>query len=277
MRDLQRIGVRLLLLLLCLALGGLPGASASGRAGEPGQADEKAESAEQAKRLLLEAIKARGGDRYLGYKTLFATGQFTPFQRGVSTIPTAFEDTIVYPDKERVEFGRGKKKDRRIQVNVGGTGWVYDGDAETLKDQTEEQTREFLDNLQYDLDHVLREGWKASGARVRYAGREELRPGERAEVVEIELAPERKVHLWLDRNTHLPLSLIYEKVGDQGLTKNEYRYFQYVSYDGVKFPNIVDFYRDGVQVFRVNYQSIKLDVPVAEAIFAKPASVKAIK
>ena len=54
--------------------------------------------------------------------------------RGVSTFPTAFEDTMVYPDKERVEFGGGKKKNRRIQVNVGDTGWIYSGDNETLKE-----------------------------------------------------------------------------------------------------------------------------------------------
>jgi hypothetical protein len=55
------------------------------------------------------------------------------------------------------------------------------------------------------------------------------------------------------------------------------RFFQYVVYDGVKFPNIVDFYRDGVQVSRVNYESVKLDTPISDSLFAKPASAKEIK
>jgi hypothetical protein len=45
----------------------------------------------------------------------------------------------------------------------------------------------------------------------------------------------------------------------------------------VKFPNIVDYYRDGFQETRVNYQSVKLDAPINDEIFVKPASVKAIK
>jgi hypothetical protein len=234
-------------------------------------------NAERGAELVRMAILARGGDRYLAYKTIMSNGQFTPFDKGISQFPIQFVDWIVYPDKERTEFGKGKKKNRRIQVNVGKTGWVYDGDAETLKDQTDQQIQQHLEGIELDLDRILRVAWKEPGAEVRFAGREEIRPGERADVVSIELKPELTVFLWLDRQTHLPMSLIYEKNGDQGLTKNEYRFFQYVDYDGVKFPNIVDFYRDGVQQSRVNFQSIKLNVPVGEELFAKPANVKAIK
>ncbi len=231
----------------------------------------------QGAKLIEEAIKAKGGERYLSFKTLVAEGQYTPFDKGVSLIPAPFLDMIVYPDKERVEFGKGKKKDRRIQANFGPSGWVYDGDTETLKDQTDAQRRDFVDGIDVDLDRILRGGWKEPGVRVRFAGREETRPGERADVVEVELRSGRKAYIWLDRYTHLPLSLIYEKVSDQVLSKNEYRFAQYIGYDGVQFPNIVDFYQNGVQVSRVNYQSIKLNVPVEDAVFAKPANAKAIK
>jgi hypothetical protein len=232
---------------------------------------------ERGAELIRAAIEARGGARYLAFKTLAATGQYTPFDKGISTIPVPFEDYIAYPDKERVEFGRGKKKDRRIQVNVGASGWVYDGDAQVLKDQDEKQTREFLENLEYDLDRLLRGGWREPGVEVRFYGREETRPGERADVVAIQLKPDRVVYLRLDSHTRLPLSLSYERAAEKGISRQELRFFQYVAYDGVKFPNIVDFYRDGVQMSRVNYQSLRLDAPVDESLFAKPASAKAIK
>ncbi len=234
-------------------------------------------NAELGLEMLKKVIDARGGASYLKFKSLIATGQYTPFDKGVSTIPRQFVDTIVYPDKERVDFGKGKKKDRDIQVNVGKTGWVYDGAAETLKDQNEKQIQDHLEGMEFDIDRLLRGGWQAPGVEIRFYGREELRPGERANVVAVQLKPEQTIYLWLDRNTNLPLSLIYEKIGSGGLVKNEVRFFQYVSYDGVKFPNIVDFFRDGVQVSRVNYQSIKLDPPINDEIFAKPASVKALK
>ncbi len=227
--------------------------------------------------LIKQAIEARGGARYLSFKTLEANGQFTPFEKGASQIPVPFLDTIVYPDKERVEFGKGKKKDRRIQVNLGNKGWIYDGEAETLKDQNDKQIEDHLDGLEFDIDRILRGGWKESGVEVRFMGREELRPGERADVVSIQIKPERTAYLWLDRHTHLPISLIYEKTGSDGLVRQEVRFFQYVSYEGVKFPNIVDFYRNGIQESRVNYQAVKIDAPVPEEIFIKPANAKAIK
>ena len=234
-------------------------------------------NAERGAELVKQAAQARGGERFLGFTSIMSTGMYTPFDKGLSQIPVQFIDWIVYPDKERTEFGKGKKKNRRIQVNVGKTGWVYDGDAETLKDQTDKQIQDHLEGLEFDIDRVLRAAVKDSGVEVGFAGREEIRPGERADVVAIKLKSEQTVYLLLDRQTHLPMSLNYEKTGDSGLVKHEIRYFQYVDYDGVKFPNIVDYYRDSVQSSRVNIQSVKLNVPAGDELFAKPASVKAIK
>ncbi|MBK9706446.1 MAG: hypothetical protein IPO77_05430 [Acidobacteria bacterium] len=227
--------------------------------------------------LIKLAIEARGGSAYLGYRTLLATGQYTPFDKGFSQIPQPFIDLIAYPDKERVEFGKGKKKNIKIQVNSGKTGWLYDGDAQTLKDQTDKQIQDYLEGLEFDIDRILRGGWQQPGTEVRFHGREELRPGERADVVLIQINPERKLFLWLDRNTHLPLTLIYEKAGDGGLVKHEVRFFQFVGYDGVKFPNIVDFYRNGIQESRINYQTVKLGIPANEEQFIKPSGPKAVK
>jgi outer membrane lipoprotein-sorting protein len=227
--------------------------------------------------LIQQAIEARGGLRYLTFRSVMASGQYTPYDKGSSQIPVQFLDIIIYPDKERVEFGKGKKKNKRIQVNVGKTGWIYDGDAETIKDQTDKQVQSHLEGLEFDLDRLLRAGWKEEGVEVGFAGREETRPGERADVVAIELQTDRRVHLLLDQRTHLPLSLVFEKSGDDGLVKHEVRFNQYVPYDGALFPNIVDFYRNGIQESRVNYQSVKLDPKLEDDLFSKPASVKEIK
>lgn len=258
---------------MLLAFGFLFAAPALAQIADP----KDPQNAVRGRELLKQAIEARGGARYLEFKTLHASGQFTPFDQGNSTVPKPFLDWIVYPDKERVEFGKGKKKDRTIQVNVGKTGWVYDGDAETLKDQSERQVKDFLEGIESDLDHILRVAAKTPVVEIRFYGRQEIRPGERADVIEIMVTPERSVMLTLDRYTHLPMSLSYEKVESKGLSKREVRYFQYVNYDGIKFPNIVDFYKDGIQESRINYQAVQPDAPVPDELFAKPANVKAIK
>jgi len=227
--------------------------------------------------LIKQAVQARGGERFMNFTNIVSTGIFTQFQKGMSTIPRQFVDWIVYPDKERTDFGKGKKKNRNIQVNVGKAGWVYDGDSETLKDQTDKQIEEYLESVDFDIDRLMRRAVKGAGVEVGFAGREETRPGERADAVAIRFKSDQTAYLLLDSQTHLPMSLSYEKTEDGGLVKHETRYNQYVDYDGVKFPNIVDFFRDNVQTGRVNLESVKLNTQVSDELFVKPASVKAIK
>jgi len=232
---------------------------------------------ERGAELIKQAVQARGGERFLKFTNIMSSGIYTPFQKGLSQIPIPFIDWVIYPDKERTEFGKGKKKNRRIQVNVGKTGWVYDGDAETLKDQTDKQIEEHLEGLDFDIDRLLRAAAKGDGVEVGFAGREETRPGERADAIAIRFKSDRTAYLLLDSQTHLPMSMSYEKTEDGGLVKQETRYNQYVDYDGVKFPNIVDFIRDNVQTGRVNIESIKLNTQISDELFAKPASAKAVK
>lgn len=227
--------------------------------------------------LLRKSLVARGGEALARAGTVVAKGIFTPFEKGLSQIPSPFENYIAYPDRERVEFGRGKKKDRRIQVNEGRKGWVYDGDAQTLKDQTDLQIADYIEGTEIDIDRILRANPDDPGRRISYAGRGELRPGERADIVTIELETGRSVSIWLDRTTFLPISLVYEKSKNGALVRQELRFFQYVSYDGVLFPNIIDFYRDGIQESRVSYQSIKVGAPIDDRLFVKPAGIKEIR
>src|SRR5262245_61990747 len=197
----------------CLAL--LLGITARAQRADPN--DPK--NIERGAELIKQAVQERGGDRFMGFTSIMSTGMFTPFDKGMSQFPIAFVDWIVYPDKERTEFGKGKKKNRRIQVNVGKTGWVYDGDAETLKDQTEKQIEEHLDGLDFDIDRLLRAAAKGAGVEVGYAGREETRPGERADVVAVRLKSDRTAYILIDPKTHLPISLSYEKTEDGQLIK----------------------------------------------------------
>ncbi len=230
---------------------------------------------EKGKKLLQQTIEARGGAAFLSFTTMESAGQWTPFEQGASTVPVPFRDYLIYPDKERTDFGKGRKKDRKINVNVGTTGWVYDGDGEMLKDQNEKQIKDFQESRATDVDMVLRAAVQNKEAEVRFYGREETQPGERADVVMIKL--KLTFYLLLDPATKLPRTMTYEKTEEKGTARYEYRFNQFVPYDGVKFPNIVDLYRDGIQLSRVNYQSIKLNGVIPEVLFAKPANAKAIK
>lgn len=233
---------------------------------------------EKGRKLLQQAVEARGGLVFLGFKSMESEGQWTMFDKGLSTNPVPFLDQIVMPDKERTEFGKGKrKKDKKINVNSGETGWVYDGQVETLKDQNAAQIADFKDARQVDLDLLLRGASNGKAYEVKFYGKEETRPGERGDVLKITLPTGRECYLLLDPNNKLPVRLTYEKNEEQGPARYEYRYNQWVVYDNVKFPNIIDLYKDKIQISRVNLQSVKLNVSLPDSLFVKPESAKAVK
>ena len=57
----------------------------------------------------------------------------------------------------------------------------------------------------------------------------------------------------------------------------EDRLLKPVTIDGVVTPFVIDHFRDGVQTSRINYESVEYNRPLADALFAKPANVKAVK
>src|ERR1044071_5130525 len=104
--------------------------------------------------LVREAVKARGGDAYLKFRTVASRGQYTPFEKGLSGNPIAFVDYIAYPGRERTEFGKGDSK--YIQTNSESANWIYDAKQKMIREQTDEQIKQFQQGARYDLDNLLR-------------------------------------------------------------------------------------------------------------------------
>jgi hypothetical protein len=126
-------------------------------------ADDKAE------KIVQRAIQAVGGDRYLAVKTVTGRGFFTDYKDGVSGIPVRFVDYISFPDHERTEFSGGGM--RIVQTNFAENGWIFDGAAKTLKDQTTEQLEDFKFGLRTGFENLLHGWWRKQGATLSYVGR----------------------------------------------------------------------------------------------------------
>src|SRR5205085_10100741 len=141
------------------------GAVCLAQAEKPVNADAKAEQ------IVQRALQAMGGDRYLQVRTVTGRGLFTDFKDGVSQIPMKFVDYISYPDKERTEFTGGRAK--IVQTNFPDGGWVYDGAALTIKDQTAQQLGDFKIAMRAGIENLLHGWWRSQGATVTYAGRRE--------------------------------------------------------------------------------------------------------
>jgi hypothetical protein len=239
-----------------------------------GRAQDENDPAKAAE-LISEAIKARGGDAYLKVRSIMTQGQYTPFFKGVSAIPQPFVDYIVYPDRERTEFGKGSS--RLIQTNAANTGWIYDGEQKMIRDQKDDQIKIWLQGIRYDLDNLLRRGSKEAGVKLIYLGRREAWLNTFTQAVRLDFSDGASATIHFDPRSRLPVMTEYKLIRDEGMSDEQIRYFQWIDVDGVQFPKIQDSYRGKIQTSRVYFEQVKFNADVAERLFAKPLSIKEVK
>ena len=225
--------------------------------------------------LVREAIKARGGEAYLKIRTTMTRGQYTGYdEKGAPGDPSPFVDYLA-PNRERTEFGKGDSK--YVQANSEVANWIYDAKAKQIKDQTEEQVKQFQQGARYDLDNLLRVAAAQQGVKLVYLGRREPWRSTFSEAVRIDFADGGQATVHFDQRSHLPLSIEYKLVTAEGTLTNETRYYRWVDFSGIIFPTIQDFYRNGKQSARVSFDEVSLNANLSDKLFAKPASVKDVK
>jgi hypothetical protein len=236
---------------------------------------------EKAEQIVQRALKAVGGDRYAQVKTQIGRGFFTEYHDGVSGIPSKFVDYISYPDKERTEFTSGGA--RVIQTNYRDGGWIYDGAALTLKDQTAVQLEDFKLTTRVTLENLLHGWWRERGATLSYAGRREASIGRRNEAVRLTYADGFWVEYEFSADEGMPAKVLYQRkqknrdTEEEEVIKEEDRLHKMITIDGVTAPFIIDHYRNGTQTSRIAYDTVEYNKPIADSLFAKPASLKAVK
>jgi len=225
--------------------------------------------------LIREAVVARGGDSYLKIRTVESRGQYTPFEKGVSGDPLSFVDYVSYPGRERTEFDKGDTK--FIQTNSEIANWVYDAKQKMIRDQKEDQIKQFQQSARYDLDNLLKTASELSVVKLVYLGRREAWRNTFAEAVRIDFTDGGTATIHFDPRAKLPLMVEYKTVGEEGTVNNEVRYFRWVDFSGIKFPTIQDFYRQGKQSARVSFDTVSFNVNLPDKLFAKPANIKEVK
>jgi outer membrane lipoprotein-sorting protein len=232
-------------------------------------------ASDKAAAVILKAVQSLGGERYVNVKTQFGKGKFSVLRDGGVVSFQSFVDVIVFPDKERTEFRGGGS--RTTQVNTGNTGWIFDGDQELIKVQTEAQVANFKQAIRTSLDNLLRGYWKGE-AEISYVGKRPATLGKRNEVIKLVYKDGFTVEFEFGADDGLPQKAIYKRTNIDGEEiKEEDRYAQFIDVNGIKAPFIVDRFTDGKTSSRINYESVEFNKTIPDSIFAKPQSVKEAK
>ena len=229
----------------------------------------------KAEAVVAKAVQTLGGDRYLQIRSQVGKGKFSVLRESAVISFQTFVDVIVFPDKERTDFRGGGS--RTIQVNTGGTGWVYDGAQELIKVQDEMQIANFKQGIRTSLDNLLRGAWKGE-AELTYVGKRQATLGKRNDVVKLTYKDGFAVEFEFAGDDGLPQKAIYKRISaDNEEIKEEDRYAQFIDVGGIKTPYIVDRFTNGTPSSRINYESIEFNKPIPESIFAKPSNAKDAK
>ena len=230
---------------------------------------------EKAEAVIAKAVEAVGGERYLRVTSQVGRGQFSVIKDNSVASFQTFVDVIVFPDKERTEFkGNGS---RTTQVNTGGTGWVFDGDQQIIKIQNENQIANFKQSLRTNIDNLLRGHWKGQAA-LSYIGRRPATLGKRNEAIKLTYSDGFTVEFEFSVDTGFPQKALFKRISFEGEeVKEEDRYAQFVEFNGIKSPLVIDRFTNGKQSSRINYNTIEFNRTFPDSIFKKPTNAKEAK
>jgi hypothetical protein len=239
------------------------------------------ENAAKAEAVVDRAIEALGGHAYLNVRTVVGHGFFSTFTDGISQNPARFLDYIAYPDRERTEFtGNGI---RVIQTNNGDTGWLYDGATKSLNDMKGPQIEDFKRGMRTSVENLLRGWWKKEKATLSYVGRREAGLARRNETLRLTYPDGFWIEYEFAVKEGLPEKVIFKttkkKPGSDETVENteEDRLAKPIAIAGVTSPWVIDHFINGIQSSRINYESIEYNTALADALFAKPATIKGLK
>jgi hypothetical protein len=224
--------------------------------------------------ILRRAVNFVGGEKYLTAKNQVSRGKFSVIRDGTVISFQSFHDVIVFPDTERTEFKAGKVV--TVQTNVGETGWLFDGNMDALRDQTEDQLANFRRGMRVSLDNLLRGQWRGKG-QLEYAGRRQASLGKRNDVLKLKYDDGFVVEFEIaDDGT--PMKAISKRLNPDGEEiVDEDRYAQFIDNGGIRTPFIIDRVTNGVQSSRINYESVEFNTRVPDNYFTKPQNTKDLK
>lgn len=218
------------------------------------------------RKLLDQAIEALGGSAFLGVQEIHATGRFFSFKHGELTGGDIFADYIKFPDKERTEFGREKRKS--IKINKGNEGWTIEG--KEVEPQPVAETEEFLAGFKTSFDYVMRFVITDPKTTIQNLG-SEIIDFKRTDIVELRDSRKNRIVFYIDRDTRLPVKMQVRRVDESEL--REEHYANWHKFQGVMTPLFVSRFTGGLKTMEIRVETAAYNSRLPESLFT-PAVTK---
>lgn len=235
-------------------------------------------SGQRARRVIEKTIFALGGDGFRNMRTRIETGRAYSFYREqINGLSIARLYTKYLPATE--PFGvmqrqvLGKKQDDSI-ILTASEGWeiTYRG-ARVLP---AERIAQFRETLLHDFFYILRCRMKEPGIDFDSRGAD-VAENQPVEILDVYDAQNRKVTVWINSTTWLPVKQSFQK-NDPVLRDRVEEVTRFTKYrevgDGVLWPHALERSRDGEKIFVMYSDQVTVGKPLDDALFRLPSGVK---
>ncbi len=228
-------------------------------------------SAAKARELLQQMIAALGGPAYVGVRESVCDGRLAQFDHnGELTGYAFFKDFWRFPDKNRTEYS---KKGNIIELYAGDAGWSLDKGG--VNEQPATAITDFKEQVQRDMDNLLRFRLKEEGLVFRYGGSDivDLTEVEWVEIVDLE---RRTFRIAINRSTHLPMRSLVITRNDMTRERTEEltTYSNYHVIDGVQSPKQIARERDGRRIFQAFFFDCRYNSRIPGELFTRASLEK---
>lgn len=240
---------------------------------------------ERGKRVVDEAVKALGGEKFLNMQDRIESGRAYSFYReqisGFSRakIYTRYltrpepPETGFHGQRERQSFG--KDEDNAVLFTEDGGYEVTFRGARPMPDAI---TDRYKETMFRNVFYILRQRIGEPGLSIESKGAEVIE-NQPVEVVDIIDAQNRIITVNFSASTKLPVSqLTVRRDPVRNIPIEEFtRFSKYRDVGGVMWPFQINRERDGEKIYEIFSESVTINQNLTDNIFMLPSDVKILK
>jgi hypothetical protein len=243
-----------------------------------------AESAqERGKRIVMEALDALGGDRFLSMNDRVESGRAYSFYReklsglSIATIYTRYLPVSKPAElavQERQMFG--KHQDFGVLLLEDGEGW--DVTFRGARPLPKEQMERYHDTTLHNVLFILRQRLKEPGMIFESQGADVV-DNVPVEIVDISDANNEVTTVYFHRSTKLPMRQRFYRRDPKTRERHEEVtiFSKYRDIGGVQWPFAIQRERDGDKIFVLYSDSVEINKKLPDAEFQLPSDIKKLK